>query len=271
MHPETFFNHKNEIISRLQKLCFMLGLSGLKIPDYRVEVLEILCDAINDVLEYYKIDNNAFWEKYYSWEEREKELFENSKNLEEFYKSWNGISAELNICANVVNQMIWWENYNVISYFFKNSKHIIDYGCGTAVLTVGLALKKKISGTILLLDVPNDVNKFVKYRLDKHKLTNISFINVFDYNQENIADGVICLDVLEHLPNSSDIFINKISPVLKRGGVLFMRAPWRGQLTHIGGAADNFYRAGGRKFLGRNFRELYRLNPLDINCVYRKK
>ena len=67
-----------------------------------------------------------------------------------------------------------------------------------------------------------------------------------------------------------EIFINKIHPLLKIGGLIYLRAPWRGQLTHIDEAADNFYLSGGRRFLYEKYREVYRTSSIDISCVYKK-
>ena len=84
------------------------------------------------------------------------------------------------------------------------------------------------------------------------------------------VDVVIALDVLEHLENSSEIFCSGIYPMLKKGGLIILNAPWRGQLTHIDKAADDFYHNGGRKFLSKHFHEIYRLGSNDVSCVYEK-
>jgi len=98
----------------------------------------------------------------------------------------------------------------------------------------------------------------------------VQFLNVSNYFEPHNADGIICIDVLEHLENSSEIFINKIHPLLKIGGLIYLRAPWRGQLTHIDQAADDFYLNGGRKFLSEKYVEIYRTSSIDISCVYKK-
>jgi len=98
----------------------------------------------------------------------------------------------------------------------------------------------------------------------------VQFQNLLDFFKPDSADGIICIDVLEHLENSSEVFINKIHPLLKVDGLIYLRAPWRGQLTHIDQAADNFYLKGGRSLLSEKYVEVYRTSSIDISCVYRK-
>ena len=91
-----------------------------------------------------------------------------------------------------------------------------------------------------------------------------------NFNKRNIADLVICLDVLEHIEESSDVFINSLSPLLKAGGYLILKAPWRGQMTHIDKAADDFYLNGARRFLLENYNLIYRFGAIDVCSVYKK-
>ena len=67
-----------------------------------------------------------------------------------------------------------------------------------------------------------------------------------------------------------DFIVEKISPMLKIGGLLLLRAPWRGQLTHLDTAPDDLYQNGGRKYLDENYKEVYRFGVNDISAVYKK-
>lgn len=242
-----------------------------KLPDYRVENFEVLLKATIDVFEYQNITHDEFWIRYLKWPQVEKELFEKSKNLNGFYQSWNEKAADMNLCANTINQMIYPENYNVIAYFFNRKGYYIDYGCGSATLSLGIYLKNRLKGKLKLLDVPNDIQKYIDYRIEKYYLSNdVSFDSVFSFHQKNMADGIMCIDVLEHLNDPSEILIEKISPMLKIGGLLLLRAPWRGQLTHLDTAPDDFYQNGGRKYLDENYKEVYRFGVNDISAVYKK-
>ena len=172
----------------------------------------------------------------------EKKLFQQASSLREFYESWSDEVALKNVCANVVNQMIWYENYNVCAAYASEANYVIDYGCGTGTLSLALKLDEIIKNKLVLLDVPNDVFKFREFRIAKNCLKNVYQDNIFTYNSPELADLIICLDVLEHIEESSLVFIDKICPMIKVGGHIILRAPGRGQLTHIDEAAHLFFK-----------------------------
>jgi 2-polyprenyl-3-methyl-5-hydroxy-6-metoxy-1,4-benzoquinol methylase len=243
---------------------------GIDLLGNRTNIFIQLMVAVDDAIRFYGISKDEFYENIRKWPDTEKVLFERSSSLKEFYESWNDAAAIENICANIFNQMIWFENYNVCAAYAPKSDYIIDYGCGTGSLSFGLALEKKIKNKLVLLDVPNDVDKFREFRINEHRLMNVEQGNILGYDIRDRADLIICLDVLEHLENSSSIFRNDMCPMLRVGGHMILRAPWRGQLTHIDEAADDFYLNDGRAFLSENFKEVYRFGCHDICCVYQK-
>jgi hypothetical protein len=114
---------------------------------------------------------------------------------------------------------------------------------------------------------------FVRWRIKKHNVgNNVEFYDINNFEEKNICDGLFCIDVLEHLPNSSFVFKERISPLIKENGFAVLRAPWRVEnVTHIAEAADDFYFNGGREYLSRNYLEYYRLCELDIGAIYRKR
>lgn len=238
--------------------------------DIRSAVFKSYSYALRDASEYMNININQFYEYINKWKLYEEKLFLQN-DLSGFYQSWNDEVAYYNICCNIINQHIEISSFEVIATYFTKEGKYIDYGCGTGSLSLGLFLQNKLKGTLLLLDVPNDINKFIEYRIEKNNLRKFArFSNVLNYFEPDSADGIICVDVLEHLENSSEIFINKIHPLLKIDGFIYLRAPWRGQLTHIDEAADDFYLSGGRRFLYKKYREVYRTSSMDISCVYKK-
>ena len=272
MLPEWKYNQISRVKMLVNRILtkFRLKKNSIQLLDNRIEIFKQLSSAIDDVVKFYGIDKNEFFRNMDNWEITEKKLFENAKNLQEFYESWNDQASVENACVNIFNQLIWFENYNVCAKYTIKSNVVIDYGCGTGALSLGLALNGRIKDRLIQLDVPNDINKFRQFRIEENNLRNVITENIFLFNEKNIADLVICLDVLEHIEDSSNVFINKMYPLLKVGGHMILRAPWRGQMTHIDQAADDFYLNGGRKFLSENFKEIYRFGGLDIAAVYKK-
>ena len=269
-YSENKYNKSGFLKLILQKIKIKLGLIKKYPEDLRKMVIKSYSLALRDVREYMNINLEHFYEYSNQWLKLEEKLFLKNDSAG-FYRSWNNKAAYYNICYNVINQHIEIMNFQVIASYFKKGGLFLDYGCGTASLSIGLFLENKLKGKLILLDVPNDVNEFVKYRIKKNHLEKwINFLSVLDYFEPDKADGIICIDVLEHLENSSEIFINKIHPLLKVGGLIYLRAPWRGQLTHIDKAADNFYLKGGRSFLSEKYIEIYRSASMDISCLYKK-
>lgn len=272
MLPEYKYNQlarlkclKNSILRKLR-----IQKNSIELLGNRTDIFIQLIVAIEDAMKFYGITKEDFFKNIANWPNTEEKLFKKALSLKDFYESWNDTAAIENVCANIFNQLIWFDNYNVCSKYATNSDVIIDYGCGTGSLSLGLALDKKIKNKLVLLDVPNDISKFREFRINEHHLENVEQANVFSYNVKSKADLMICLDVLEHLENSSSIFEHEITPMLKVDGHLILRAPWRGQMTHIDKAADDFYLNKGRKFLSKNFKEVYRFGCHDICCVYQK-
>jgi len=272
MLPEWKYNQISRMHFLFSKILVKIRIKKklINLSDNRIDSVLQLLRATDDIIEFFNINRREFYENIDMWEKTEKLLWEKSVTLKEFYESWNSKASLQNACVNTINQLIWFENYNVCSYFAEKSNVIVDYGCGTGALSTALALNGKIKNQLIQLDVPNDINNFRKFRIQKYNFKNIITENIFTFNKKSIADLVICFDVLEHIEESSEVFINSISTIIKTGGFLILRAPWRGQMTHIDKAADDFYLNGGRKFLSSNYKEVYRFGSLDICAVYQK-
>ncbi|SJZ67967.1 Methyltransferase domain-containing protein [Trichlorobacter thiogenes] len=246
------------------------------LPSCNNIISKSLISSVNDVKDYLGISTDDFFNYAVEWSRQEEKLFTNKSNISSFYESWSGDYTKYNICANVLNQHYDTINFRIIDKYFAKSfdysDTIIDFGCGTGTLSISFIIQELFKPNIIMLDVYNDVNKFVEFRINKHNIgTRSLFHEVTSFKKSHIASGLYCIDVLEHLENSSDIFINNIHPMLKINGLLYLKAPWRGQLTHIDEAANNFYLGGGRAFLLKKYRLVLRAGTSDIMCIFQKK
>jgi len=247
--------------------------NSLLSPIYLID--KSLITAVDDAKEYLGITSYEFVQFAKAWAEKEEILFKNKNDTPSFYESWDSDYAKYNICANILNQHNDNINFRIVYNYFCKHTHpsdvIIDYGCGTGSLSFAFAIDRLINCSLLLLDVKNSVNEFVNFRIKKHHLEDIvSLYDVTSFGENNIATGIYCIDVLEHVENSSHLFIDKIHPLLKKNGLLYLKAPWRGQLTHLDEAADNFYAQGGRSFLSKKYKLMFRAGGIDVFSVYRK-
>jgi SAM-dependent methyltransferase len=203
------------------------------------------------------------------WPEKEQELFEKCLNHPELhYTQWNKFYGAYNIPANVADQFKRPYIVQKLNKYLEGFKgKFVDYGCGTASLTLAWHQCFAPDSTLILADIPNIAQDFVKWRV-KNKQN----IKVFDvlHDEINYVDVVLCIDVLEHLRNPSEIF-NKFDHKLKKGGLLFLQAPWGGHFTHLDEAPLDWSQNGGRESLAKNYKQIDKLYwGYEVSGVYKK-
>lgn len=206
-----------------------------------------------------------------AWPELSRALWE-KKTPGEFYVSWDGETGAANLAANAVDQLC---RPYIAAAFMRHMMgyrgKILDFGCGTA--TLSLAWRKDFApeAKLFLADVDNLARRFVKWRLDKHSSSNVEMVAL---DLKGISDGgldvLVCLDVLEHLPNPSAVFL-AMEPKLKAGGLLFIQAPWGGGFEHLDEAPIDWGNNGGARLLATGYRKLDRMKPWgDLSGVFVK-
>ena len=237
-------------------------------------IAKSLFGAIEDAVEFLEISSGDFFDLALQWPQVEEKLFKSTINKREFYGEWKEDLAASNICANIINQHFDMANFAAVAHMFSYETapvKVLDFGCGTASLSLGLKLNGILPAPLNLVDVDNDVSKFINYRIDKHKLsTSVSFSDVSSISPETKCSQLICIDVLEHLEHSSSIFSNQIDPLLLPGGYIYLVAPWLGHITHLTEAMNNFYGNGGRKFLKKKYKFVKRVKAMDVAGIWKK-
>lgn len=243
-------------------------------PGYLAE--KGLVQAMSDACEFLGADQEQFFHLADAWPEMEKALFEKTGKGAEFYSSWNDEYARANICANILSQHHDQVNFSVLAGLVDGrlvpEGPWVDYGCGTASLSITLAKAGFNTGPVNLVEMDNQVLDFVKFRIRKHGLKDVLSVHrVDEFDPGSRFSMVYCIDVLEHLVDPTALFLEKIDPLLAAGGMLYLKAPWRGQLTHLDEAPENFYRQGGRKALSASYKLILRAQPMDMAAVFTKK
>jgi len=170
-YPESKYYKLGFLKLILQKIKLKFGIIDYP-KDFRKMILKSYSYALKDAKEYMDINIKQFYEYAAEWPTIEKKLFQKN-NLSNFYQSWNNKASYCNICCNIINQHIEIMNFQVIASYFIKEGLYIDYGCGTGSLSMGLFLENKLKGKLILLDIPNDVSKFVKYRIKKINYKNM--------------------------------------------------------------------------------------------------
>ena len=198
------------------------------------------------------------------------------KQPEKFYLSWKKETGLLNIGANIVDQFSRIELYANFEKYLDPKKSFLDIGCGTAALYWH---KSKDITSATLVDVPNLAKEYVKFKIDyisnaQIKLSSPEQLNEFEKHSH---DQIMCIDVIEHLKNASELFITEIDRILKPGGLLFFQAPFGGGVPeHIPEALQNWISNGGQEYFKKNYLKvasincLIELKPHCISGVYKK-
>ncbi|MBI2300817.1 MAG: methyltransferase domain-containing protein, partial [Armatimonadetes bacterium] len=153
------------------------------------------------------------------------------------------------MAANVLDQFSRVNVWSVLYQLFARDEHSVylDYGCGTASVSFAFLNRCDVA---VLLDVPNDSQAFVRWRVERAGLQQVAVMTPDD--APGLPDGgfslVACIDVLEHLPDPSAAFAG-LQRVLRPGGLLLLRAPWARDDEdfgeHLPEATDNWHAPGG--------------------------
>jgi ubiquinone/menaquinone biosynthesis C-methylase UbiE len=196
-----------------------------------------------------------------AWPELSKTLW-NHVSPEEFYLSWHGKIGAANIIANILDQLSRSYLASALMKHLNGFKgKALDFGCGTA--TISLAWQKDFApdSNLILSDIENLSRRYVEWRIAKTPLCSVEFADIHLKSvQDNSLDALLCIDVLEHLPNPSEIFC-LIDRKLKIGGVFFLQAPWGGFHEHLDEAITDWYDNGGHKRLTTCYRKVNQIKP----------
>lgn len=194
-----------------------------------------------------------------------------------FYTSWNGNAGLLNIAANIYDQFSRFELFIIFEKYLNPKKSFLDIGCGTAAIYWHKACE---FSSAALVDVNNLAKEYVQFKISKQDIINIKILlpeNLDEMSSASI-EQIACIDVIEHLVDSSQIFIQQIDRILKPGGLLFLQAPFGGGVPeHIPEAYENWVSGGGRDILLNRYDKIEIINPLIelkpgcISSIYRKK
>ncbi|MBL4773418.1 MAG: bifunctional 2-polyprenyl-6-hydroxyphenol methylase/3-demethylubiquinol 3-O-methyltransferase UbiG [Alcanivoracaceae bacterium] len=102
-----------------------------------------------------------------------------------------------------------------------NKKTLLDVGCGGGVFSEAMAANKAIVTAIDLAEESLEVAKLHLYE-SGHKIDYIKqSVEDFAEKHENSFDVIVCMEMLEHVPDPQSI-INACDKILKPGGWLFL-------------------------------------------------
>lgn len=209
------------------------------------------------------------------WQEFIQRHFDSARP-DAFYAQWTGELGAANIPVNIRDQ--FGRAYVVVALHelfgapYTFSGRVLDFGCGTAAVSLSWQRTFAPQVRLYLADVDNLPAEFVRYRIEQGGDSSVMFSGV---DLEGIADGIldviVCIDVLEHLPNPSQAF-GLLDRKLRPGGVLLLQAPWGGHPEHLESAPIDWQRQGGAQLLETRYRPLFTMVPaFPISGAYWKR
>jgi 2-polyprenyl-3-methyl-5-hydroxy-6-metoxy-1,4-benzoquinol methylase len=201
----------------------------------------------------------------------------NAANSQEFYKSWKGNRGASNIAANIQDQFNRrYLQYNLMQYPKEFNGRVLDFGCGTASITLMWQKYYVPNCVVYLADIDNLAREYTRWYANEHKDTEVRFINVsLEEVSEGFFDTIICMHVLEHLVEPSKAF-RLLDSKVKANGILFLEAPWGGHLEHLESATQEWIIAGGEQLLSSSYEYIKSLDTAVIaskklSGIYKKK
>ena len=101
----------------------------------------------------------------------------------------------------------------------KNSKNILDIGCGSGMV-VNLLAYRNPNIQFDALDFSDSIDYAIEFK-NKHNIQNVNFhkVNFFEYLAQDKYDSIICNGVLHHMPEYTKA-ITQINQLLKENGQL---------------------------------------------------
>ncbi len=278
--PINYYSSRVQAVFRflLQTLFQRVGFTELDGVPSETDYYSDLLQGVQDACEYLKIDLERFNEYYLSHVTWPRELWEGSgEDPGTFNRQLVGEYGRANVCANVVCSFAFRPGYDTISRFIKKRRDqfgkviALDYGCGNANISFAL-LRRGLIDELVLCDFYSESTEYIRFRSRKHNLeSRIQWLDIDAMELSGQFDVVLCMDVLEHVPHSSQLLKEVLFPRLKPAGWMILHAPWNGpHISHIDQAVIDFYSNGGKKFLGKNLRRISSMNTLDIAGVWKR-
>lgn len=193
-----------------------------------------------------------------------------------FYASWQGTVGAANVFVNIADQFGRTYVVNALQPFFAApygfTGTILDFGCGTAAISLNWQWSFAPRATLLLADVENLPMEFVRHAIAQHPECRSLVHNVLlEGIPDHSVDLALCIDVLEHLPHPSETFA-LLHRKLRNSAILLLQAPWGGHPEHLPEAPIDWRDNGGAQLLREQYNQLAPMTPgTDPSGIYLKR
>lgn len=226
-------------------------------------------NCVTDACAFLGIERQQFFQLASVWGDYVR-TFHDHANPEDFYRGFVGEAGRSNLCANILDQFCQLEVATVLPGLPVQGRDgaplsFADFGCGTAALSFPVAVR---FGRAHLVDLPNLAQDFVAWRCRRHGCDHIQTGTIGAVLAP--VDVALCIDVLEHIAESSAFFA-RIDQSVRPGGVLILRAPWHSvapHVEHLPAAEADWLHRGGAAMLAQRYDKL---RDIQYGGIYRKR
>ncbi len=200
----------------------------------------------------------------------------NPSEPDAFYRSWNGAVGASNLIVNIVDQFGRAIIVSALDAVFASPYGFrgawLDYGCGTAAISLNWQRAYAPHSILYLADVENLPREFVRHSVACRPECDVRLV---DIDLEAIPDGsldfVMSIDVLEHLPTPSATY-TKVHRKLRSGGMALLQAPWGNHPEHLDEAPIDWANNGGARLLETKYIKVAHVNPdVEFSGLYWKR
>ena len=154
---------------------------------------------------------------------------------------------------------------SLLKKYFKDTKSILDIGCGVGTVDFFLAIQKK---EVFGIDISKRAISAAKENAKLFRLENKIHYKVIDFPRQTIVgryDGVVISEVLEHLDSDRNA-VKKVYKLLKNNGVVLASSPSKDAPLFRLGLLGSFDRKVGhlRRYSEYEFRYLFESNNFRL-------
>lgn len=112
--------------------------------------------------------------------------------------------------------------------YLKISDNVLDYGCGTGLISNEIADNVKM---IHAIDTSSKMIEIAKKKADRRKIENIDYVHstIFDEKYKRSSFDVILVFYILHLLEDTHEVIQRINELLKPGGLIISATPCMGE------------------------------------------
>jgi 2-polyprenyl-3-methyl-5-hydroxy-6-metoxy-1,4-benzoquinol methylase len=112
--------------------------------------------------------------------------------------------------------------------YLKISDNVLDYGCGTGLISNEIADNVKM---IHAIDTSSKMIEIAKKKADRRKIENIDYVHstIFDEKYKRSSFDVILVFYILHLLEDTHEVLQRINELLKPGGLIISATPCMGE------------------------------------------